>query len=65
MQKYFRNVFMFSMNDEVVHTGYTRLRITSLCSAVQNVMFKVQIGNCDNARGWSTRRFSRRGRIFR
>ncbi len=22
MQKYFQNVFMFSMNDEVVHTGY-------------------------------------------
>jgi hypothetical protein len=22
MQKYFHNVFMFSMNDEVVHTGY-------------------------------------------
>jgi hypothetical protein len=21
-QKYFRNVFIFSMNDEVVHTGY-------------------------------------------
>ena len=23
MQQYFRNVFMFGMNDEVVHTGYT------------------------------------------
>jgi len=23
MQKYFRNVFIFSMNDEVVHTGFT------------------------------------------
>jgi hypothetical protein len=22
MKKYFHNVFMFSMNDEVVHTGY-------------------------------------------
>jgi len=22
MQRYFHNVFMFSMNDEVVHTGY-------------------------------------------
>jgi len=44
MQKYFHHVFMFSMNDEVVHTGYTRWRITSLRSAVQNVMFKVQTG---------------------
>lgn len=23
LEKYFKNVFMFSMNDEVVHTGYT------------------------------------------
>ena len=22
MQKYFKNVFMFSMNDEIVHTGF-------------------------------------------
>lgn len=25
MQRYFHNVFMFSMNDEVVHTGYHRM----------------------------------------
>ncbi|HEX2654877.1 MAG TPA: class I SAM-dependent methyltransferase [Xanthobacteraceae bacterium] len=25
MQRYFRNVFMFSMNDEVVHTGYSKM----------------------------------------
>jgi len=25
VQKYFRNVFMFSMNDEVVHTGYHKM----------------------------------------
>lgn len=25
MQKYFHNVFMFSMNDEVVHTGYHKM----------------------------------------
>ena len=25
MQKYFKNVFMFSMNDEVVHTGYHKM----------------------------------------
>ncbi|MCE7527848.1 bifunctional 2-polyprenyl-6-hydroxyphenol methylase/3-demethylubiquinol 3-O-methyltransferase UbiG [Polynucleobacter sp. IMCC 30228] len=25
MQKYFNNVFMFSMNDEVIHTGYYKM----------------------------------------
>jgi predicted SAM-dependent methyltransferase len=25
MQRYFHSVFMFSMNDEVVHTGYHRM----------------------------------------
>jgi hypothetical protein len=25
MQKYFHNVFMFSVNDEVVHTGYHKM----------------------------------------
>lgn len=25
MERYFHNVFMFSMNDEVVHTGYARM----------------------------------------
>ena len=25
MQRYFHNVFMFSMNDEVVHTGYAKM----------------------------------------
>lgn len=33
MKKYFRNVFMFSMNDEVVHTGYSAMShyIIALC----------------------------------
>jgi cyclopropane fatty-acyl-phospholipid synthase-like methyltransferase len=33
MQKYFHNVFMFSMNDEVVHTGYHKMAhyIFALC----------------------------------
>lgn len=25
MQEYFHNVFMFSMNDEVVHTGFHKM----------------------------------------
>ena len=25
LEKYFRNVFLFSMNDEVVHTGYSKM----------------------------------------
>ena len=25
MEKYFRSVFMFSMNDEVIHTGYHKM----------------------------------------
>jgi hypothetical protein len=25
MQRFFHNVFMFSMNDEVVHTGYHKM----------------------------------------
>jgi len=34
MQKYFYNVFMFSMNDEVVHTGYDAMShyIFAICS---------------------------------
>ncbi len=33
MQKYFTNVFMFSMNDEVVHTGYHKMAhyLLALC----------------------------------
>ena len=33
MEKYFNNVFMFSMNDEVLHTGFSRMSnyIFSLC----------------------------------
>lgn len=33
MQKYFANVFMFSMNDELVHTGYAKLAhyVFALC----------------------------------
>jgi hypothetical protein len=25
MKRFFKNVFMFSMNDEVVHTGYSKM----------------------------------------
>ena len=34
MQKYFHSVFMFSMNDEVVHTGYHKMAhyIIALCA---------------------------------
>lgn len=34
MQKYFHSVFMFSMNDEVVHTGYFRMAhyLIALCA---------------------------------
>ena len=34
MEKYFSNVFMFSMNDEVVHTGYHRMAhyLLALCT---------------------------------
>ena len=34
MQRYFHNVFMFSMNDEVVHTGYHKMAhyIFALCA---------------------------------
>ena len=34
MEKYFFNVFMFSMNDEVVHTGYHKMAhyLIALCS---------------------------------
>ncbi len=34
MNKYFHNVFMFSMNDEVVHTGYDKMAhyIWALCT---------------------------------
>jgi len=33
MEKYFFNVFMFSMNDEVVHTGYHKMAqyLMALC----------------------------------
>jgi len=38
MQRYFHNVFMFSMNDEVVHTGFHPLAhyLFALCSGVKN-----------------------------
>jgi cyclopropane fatty-acyl-phospholipid synthase-like methyltransferase len=34
MEKYFHNVFLFSMNDEVVHTGYYRMAhyLFALCA---------------------------------
>jgi 2-polyprenyl-3-methyl-5-hydroxy-6-metoxy-1,4-benzoquinol methylase len=38
MHKYFANVFMFSMNDEVVHTGYAKMshyNIALCCSPVR------------------------------
>jgi cyclopropane fatty-acyl-phospholipid synthase-like methyltransferase len=38
MQHYFHNVFMFSMNDEVVHTGYHKMAhyIFALCAGKKN-----------------------------
>jgi 2-polyprenyl-3-methyl-5-hydroxy-6-metoxy-1,4-benzoquinol methylase len=35
MQKYFHNVYMFSMNDEVVHTGYHKMAhyLIALCTS--------------------------------
>jgi hypothetical protein len=35
MQRYFHNVFIFSMNDEVVHTGYHKMAhyLFALCAA--------------------------------
>jgi 2-polyprenyl-3-methyl-5-hydroxy-6-metoxy-1,4-benzoquinol methylase len=37
MQRYFHNVFLFSMNDEVVHTGYHKLAhyLFALCAGVK------------------------------
>ena len=37
MEKYFFNVFMFSMNDEVVHTGYHKMAhyLIALCSEMR------------------------------
>jgi hypothetical protein len=34
MEKYFHHVFMFSMNDEVVHTGYHKMAhyLMALCA---------------------------------
>ncbi len=34
LEKYFRNVFLFSMNDEVVHTGFTKMAHYLLCLCV-------------------------------
>lgn len=34
LQGYFRNVFLFSMNDEVVHTGYSPMAHYLLCMGV-------------------------------
>ena len=36
MENYFENVFMFSMNDEVVHTGFPPMA---------NYIFGVGVGN--------------------
>jgi hypothetical protein len=37
MQQYFDHVFMFSMNDEVVHTGYFPMAqyLFALCTGVK------------------------------
>lgn len=34
LEKYFKNVFLFSMNDEVVHTGYTKMAHYLICLCV-------------------------------
>ena len=34
VEKYFKNVFLFSMNDEVVHTGFTKMSHYLLCLCV-------------------------------
>jgi cyclopropane fatty-acyl-phospholipid synthase-like methyltransferase len=34
LEKYFHNVFLFSMNDEVVHTGFSRMAHYLLCLCV-------------------------------
>ncbi|MDA8140268.1 MAG: class I SAM-dependent methyltransferase [Desulfobacteraceae bacterium] len=34
LQRYFKNVFLFSMNDEVVHTGFTPMAHYLLCLCV-------------------------------
>jgi len=38
MQRFFNNVFMFSMNDEVVHTGYHKMAhyLFALCCGAKN-----------------------------
>jgi len=43
MQRHFHNVFLFSMNDEVVHTGFHPLAhyLFALCSGVKNPANKV------------------------
>ena len=35
LQKYFKNVFLFSMNDEVVHTGFNKMAHYLFCLAVE------------------------------
>lgn len=35
--KYFRNVFLFSMNDEVVHTGFTKMAHYNLCLCTSKI----------------------------
>lgn len=34
LEKYFKNVFLFGMNDEVVHTGFTKMSHYLLCLCV-------------------------------
>tara|TARA_Y100000590_G_C15715091_1_gene1011603 strand:- start:798 stop:1478 length:681 start_codon:yes stop_codon:yes gene_type:complete len=38
MQEYFHNVFMFSMNDEIVHTGFQQMAhyLFALCVGIKN-----------------------------
>lgn len=37
LEKHFHNVFMFSMNDEVVHTGYSRMSHYNLAICCQKI----------------------------
>ena len=34
LEKYFKNVFLFSMNDEVVHTGFSKMAHYLICLCV-------------------------------
>jgi 2-polyprenyl-3-methyl-5-hydroxy-6-metoxy-1,4-benzoquinol methylase len=37
LEKYFSNVFMFSMNDEIIHTGYSRMSHYNLALCCQKI----------------------------